>query len=269
MNLFAARVVLRPRSLTEVLDLAAPFCLQNARLLGRLSLVVLVPVAAAVGGLRLGLGWSWPGVWAVAVSLAWLAEGVFTAALGEALFRDPAEVRIGATVGRFLRRLPAVMVVQVTRLGVMVACATMVLPVFIEGPRWLFPVEAILLENAPVGQSIRRSRSLGQRRTGFCLGLAAALLAVPVAAAMLVDLLGGNLLGFVFQLGQPLGSLFDDGGSGFAVLGLLLAVPLAASMRFLGYIDLRTRSEGWDIQLRFAAWAERERGPGSPGRWAA
>ena len=34
MNLFAARVVLRPRSLTEVLDLAAPFCLQNARLLG-------------------------------------------------------------------------------------------------------------------------------------------------------------------------------------------------------------------------------------------
>jgi hypothetical protein len=77
----------------------------------------------------------------------------------------------------------------------------------------------------------------------------------------LFDQLGGQLLEFVFQLGQPLGSLAEDGGSGFAVLGLLLSVPLSAAARFLGYIDLRTRSEGWDIQLRFAAWAERERGP--------
>jgi hypothetical protein len=96
-----------------------------------------------------------------------------------------------------------------------------------------------------------------------------ALLAVPLGAVVLVDLLGGQLLEFVFQLGRPLGSLFQDGGSAFAILGLLLAVPLSAAMRFLGYIDLRTRSEGWDIQLRFAAWAEREQGPGHPGRRAA
>ena len=45
--------------------------------------------------------------------------------------------------------------------------------------------------------------------------------------------------------------LFVHGGSGFAVAGALLAVPVAAAARFLGYIDLRTRKEGWDIQLRF------------------
>ncbi len=269
MNLFAARVALRPRSLTEVLDLAAPFCLHNARLLGRLSALVLLPLAAAIAGLRLGLGWSWPAVWVTATALAWLAEGAFTVALGEALFRDPGEVRIGASVGRFLRRLPALVTVHLTRLVVVGGCASLVVPVFLEGPRWLFPVEAILLENAPVGQSIRRSRSMGGRRLGFCLGLGMALLALPLGAVVLVDLLGGQLLEFVFQLGQPLGSLFEHGGSAFAMLGLLLAVPLSAAMRFLGYIDLRTRSEGWDIQLRFAAWAEREQGPGHPGRRAA
>ena len=64
------------------------------------------------------------------------------------------------------------------------------------------------------------------------------------------------MVGFVLQLGHPTGELFEHGGSGFAVLGALLAVPLAAAMRFLGYIDLRTRKEGWDIQLRFVALAE-------------
>ena len=269
MNLFAARVSLRARSLTEVLDLAAPFCLQNARLLAALSLIMLLPVAAVIAGLRLGLGWSWPAVWAAGFGLACLAEGAFTVALGEALFRRPDDLRAAPAVARFVRRLPALAAVHLTRLVVLGLCATLVLPVFLEGPRWLFPVEAVLLENAPVSQAVRRSRSLGQRRTGFCLGLAAALLVLPAAAVVLVDLVGGQLLSSVFQLGQPLGSLFDDGGSGFAVLGLLLSVPLSAATRFLGYIDLRTRSEGWDIQLRFAAWAERDQGPGHPGRRAA
>ena len=40
------------------------------------------------------------------------------------------------------------------------------------------------------------------------------------------------------------------------MLGALLCIPVAAAMRFLYYIDLRTRKEGWDIQLRFVALAE-------------
>lgn len=262
MNLFAARVALRPRSLTEVLDLAAPFCLHNAGLIGRLSLVTLLPLAALSAGLRLGLGWSWPAVWTALVLAAAFVEGLFTVALGEALFRDPAEVRIGRVAGRFLRRIPGLLATHVCRLVVLGACASVVLPLFLEGQRWLFPTEAVLLENARTGEAIRRSRSLGGRRSGFCLGLALALLALPVVSVILVDRLGDAVLSFVFQLGTPLGSLFSDGGSGFAVLGLLLSVPLSAAMRFLGYIDLRTRSEGWDIQLRFSAWADRERGRG-------
>jgi hypothetical protein len=36
-----------------------------------------------------------------------------------------------------------------------------------------------------------------------------------------------------------------------------LFIPYVATARFLAYLDLRTRSEGWDIQTRFAAIALR------------
>jgi hypothetical protein len=71
------------------------------------------------------------------------------------------------------------------------------------------------------------------------------------------DLLGQGLVEFVLQLGRPVGSLFHDGGSTYALFGYFLSVPYVSSARFLGYVDSRTRREGWDIQVRFAALAQR------------
>ena len=84
-------------------------------------------------------------------------------------------------------------------------------------------------------------------------GLWVATLALPALGAVVGDQLGNAVVSVGLQLGKPTGDLFTDGGSAFAVLGALLAVPVAAAARFLGYIDLRTRKEGWDIQLRFMA----------------
>ena len=38
-----------------------------------------------------------------------------------------------------------------------------------------------------------------------------------------------------------------------------MTVPFAATCRFLLYINARTRTEGWDVQTRFAAIAARAR----------
>jgi hypothetical protein len=89
-----------------------------------------------------------------------------------------------------------------------------------------------------------------------CLGLALACLCAPFLFAMAADLVGETLVNMVLQMGRPLGSLWSDGGSAFAVLGALLSAPLVGCAGFLGYVDLRTRKEGWDIQLRFMALAE-------------
>jgi hypothetical protein len=250
VNLLAARVVLRQRSMSDALDLALPFCLANKRPLGILALVILGPIAALLGYLRIAKHWSWVPLWLLCVGASLIVQGAFTIAMGELLFKPPAETRVRTFVARFLRRLPALVFATVMRL------VLLTLTLLILAPTRIFVPEAILLEGASFGKAMSRSGALARNRGGFCLGvwLAAALL--PAVGAMSMDLLGNSVTSFVFQLGYPTGQLFEDGGSGFAVLGALLAVPLVAAVRFLGYIDLRTRKEGWDIQLRFVALAE-------------
>ena len=63
VNLLAARVVLRQRSLADSLDLALPFCLANKRPLGVLALVILAPIAALLAYLRIARHWPWLALW--------------------------------------------------------------------------------------------------------------------------------------------------------------------------------------------------------------
>jgi hypothetical protein len=258
VNLLAARIVLRPRSLSEVLDLAVPFCLAIRRPLARLALVVLGPIAAAAAFLRLWQGWTWLQVWLALWGLMFLAEGVFTVAVGEALFRDPAELRARLVLGRFLRRLPTYLVTAIAHDIILAAASLLVFLLFFEAPREVFIFESVLLENASLGKAFGRSRALGRDRSFFCLGLWLAAVLLPALGAIVADLVGNVMVGFVLQMGEPLGDLWSHGGSAFAVLGALLATPVAVAARFLGYVDARTRKEGWDIQLRFMAWIERD-----------
>jgi hypothetical protein len=250
VNLLAARVVLRQRSLADSLDLALPFCLANKRPLGVLALVILGPIAVLLGYLRIARHGSWGGIWFWCVVASLLVEGAFTVALGELLFKPPAEVRVRTFLSRFLRRLPAVLFAAVARV------VMLTLTLLIMAPTTIFVPEAQLLEGATFGKALARSRALARNRVGFCLGVWLAAVFLPALGAASMDLLCNSVTHFVLQIGHPTGELFSDGGSGFAVAGALLAVPLVAAVRFLGYVDLRTRKEGWDIQLRFVALAE-------------
>ena len=250
MNLLAARVVLRQRSMSDSLDLALPFCLANKRPLGVLALVILGPIAVLLGYLRIARHWPWLPLWLLCAGASLIVQGAFTIAMGELLFKPPAETRVRTFVARFLRRLPALVFATVARLLVVT------FTVLILAPTRIFVPEAILLEGASFGKAMGRSGALARNRGGFCLGVWLAAVFLPAVGAISLDLLGNALTHYVFQLGYPTGELFENGGSGFAVLGALLAVPLVAAVRFLGYIDLRTRKEGWDIQLRFVALAE-------------
>jgi hypothetical protein len=257
MNLLAARVVLRQRSLADSLDLALPFCLANKRPLGVLAVVVMGPLAALTAYLRIARHWPWPALWAVCVAWSLLFEGVFTVALGELLFKPPAEVRVRTFIARFFRRFPAIVVAVAVRQVVLAFAATLVIfPVFIVAPSSIFVPEAVLLEGATLGKALARSRALARNRGGTCIGLWVTSMLLIALGAVSMDVVCNSVVGVVLQLGRPTGELFENGGSGFAVLGALLAVPLAAAVRFLGYVDLRTRKEGWDIQLRFVALAE-------------
>jgi hypothetical protein len=259
MNLLAARVVLRPRPLGEVLDLTVPFCLANWRLLARVALSSLLPALALCLYVRLARAWTWPAVWLLAVGLGDLLEGLFAVAFGELLFQPAEAVRAAAIWGRFARRLPTYLMSWLVA-RILLALSLMFVPITpLVAVHLLFVREVVLLEGAPVFGSIGRSYRFVQRQVGSSLALLLALVTMPPAVAIACELLGDAVINTVLQLGRPVGDLWTQGGSGYALVGFFLSVPISAGARFLKYIDVRTRKEGWDLQLRFTAIAAAER----------
>ncbi len=254
MNLGTAAVVLRPRTLAEVLDLACRVCCSRA--LGiylRLGAIVLLPCLAGCIALRYAAEWPWAAVWLVAVSLAAVVQGVFTIAIGRLIFSE--ELGAGQVLRVFARRLGSYLwMLLLTRL-VLALAALVVVGLPIAWPRLLLVHEASLLENASAAQAIHRAGQFNRALTGF--GVLFALLVTQAAFVLVAELLAQGVVEDVLQLGRPFGALFADGGSPFALAGFLLSVPYVATARFLHYIDHRTRSDGWDVQIRFLAIAAR------------
>jgi hypothetical protein len=264
MNLLSARVVLRLRSVPDLLDLALKLCVDSASVYRRISAALLLPAFAACVALRYAAHVSWWEIWPIAISLAAILQGAYTAAAGGLMFEEAAPAR--TLLGRFGKRLPAYLGGLFVARGLL--AFWMVLAFLLHGEPWLvvlwisfafllirtaFVHEALLLEGADAFEARRRAIRLMRRHGGAVLGLlfwqGVALIAYVVGA----ELIGQGVMEFVLQLGKPFGSLWDDGGSLFALAGLFASVPFLATARFLQYIDLRTRKEGWDIQLRFTA----------------
>lgn len=258
MKLDEARVVLRPRTLPEILDLALRFATDPAAALyAKLSALVLLPAYLLTLAAHWALDWSWPAVWGLAVGIATPIQGVFTIAVGKLMFTEHVSIR--EILREYLRRLGSYLATLViTRVQI---AAASVLAVLVLPPLWMwgrsFHVhEACLLERAGATDAVKRAARMVEHRV---LGAAGTLLMLTLAAvgfvAVAEALINYGLFEFVLQIGKPFGSLLHEGGSAAALLGLFLAVPYWATARFLAYVDLRTRRDGWDVQLRFMALA--------------
>lgn len=255
MNLERARVVLRPRTQSEIFDLAARFCVGlGGPLYLRLALATLLPCLLLTGAVWYWAKGEWVLVWWAALTLAALAEGAYTIAASRLLFE--ARPRARDVLRQLLRRSPAYLF-ALFLIGLMFLLGSFVVVLGVLA--WIvytFVPEALLLEGQGPLASLRRARVLIHRKFGAALGVRFGCLAAQFFAVFAADaLLGDGLVDFVLQLGHPLGALWDDGGSLFALVGLFAAAPYVATVRFLAYIDGRTRQDGWDIQLRFTAIA--------------
>lgn len=255
MNLGTARIALRSRKLGESFDLGLLWCTRIARgLYLRLAALVLLPALAACVAVRWLLQWEWVAVWALAIGLATVLQGVFTIAAGRSMFEP--ELRARDVLLGFVRRLPDYLVVLVvSRLLLALGLALLVIPALWWWPQITYVHEATLLEMHRPGAARRRAAAIVTREHAEAIGfLAGAGLAI-VLAIHCADMVDYALLDFTLQLGRPLGDLMEDGGSVFALLGFFAAVPYVATVRFLRYIDGRTRRDGWDLQLAFLARA--------------
>lgn len=254
MNLEAARVVLRPRTPSEIFDLAFRFCAALAApLYLRLSAVVLLPcllVCAYVHALSDG---HWETVWTCAVLLAAFAQSVFTVAASRLLFA--AKPGVLSILGHSLRRLPALFGALLLHSILLTLGSLVAIGGFFVWVWHTFVYEAVLLEHQGPVAALRRASALVKHKFGGAL-VTCTVSTVGVAIGVVSgELLLGGLVEWVLQLGKPFGDLWDDGGSAYAIVGFFAALPLVATARFLAYIDGRTRQDGWDIQLRFMAIA--------------
>jgi hypothetical protein len=260
MDLKACRVVLRPRSTAELFDLGLRFAFGHAApLYRRLAWWLLVPVWSGLIVLRFGLQLPWEWVWAAAIGSTLLLEGAFTVAASKLMFA--ARIGVGEVLRDYAKRLPSYLMTLVLSWIVLAlgwAFFWLVVPVFWAAARVAHVHEASLLERAGPFEALSRAKRLVAQDMFATVWMQVLLVLHVVAFVLVFEAIGNDgIVDFVLQLGAPLEKL-EWGGSAFALLGLLAAVPYTATVRFLAYIDRRTRSDGWDVQVECMAIANEE-----------
>jgi hypothetical protein len=212
---------------------------------------VLVPSLLVACGLAWWLDGSW---WALAwpALVAPLLQAPVTVCAGRLLFGEA----LGAwdtwreVFGRFGAILLAWIVLGLTVLLSLLTCAVALVPVLAG---LLFLPETALLERVGLRRGLSRSVRLALGYAPGALSGALGLLVLGAWTAAAFEASGQALVGFVLLLGQPFGQLWEGDLTPYAVFGLTLLPPLHAMWRLMLYVDVRTRVEGWDLQVGLRA----------------
>jgi hypothetical protein len=121
----------------------------------------------------------------------------------------------------------------------------------------LFTGEAAVLEHAGFTAALSRSFKIAGAQSGEVLMASLLLTTLHLCATVLGDVVGRGIIEQVLEFRTP-ASIWESGITLLSLAGFWLFVPYAATARFFVYLNTRTRSEGWDIQTRFAAIAARD-----------
>lgn len=270
------RIVLRPRSVDEVYDLALGYLALHWRdFRSLLAVCVLVPSLVAwltTTALEPELG-SEGARAAGFIALAIFArslEGLMTVAGGRHLFMSPTSALAG--LGSALKALPGRALVTLVIWGPSVLGLTypgewedfgigwvsMVgLGYFFTSLRPLHRSEVRTLERGSWKDTSRRLKELDRGRAGRNLGFRL----LAAGGRTLCIMMGMSVAATVFDLLLQLKNIDSLVLTG-AALAYSAAAPLVALARLFDYIDARARTDGWDIQVRFATLVARAEAEG-------
>lgn len=246
MNVRQARVQIRERAPTEVLDLALVLIKRNARAFAMLSAVLVIPTTAIVWAL---VESATPApIYALFVGSSIAATAIRAPVVllcGHAMFAE--RVPLGWVWSDTRRHLPAIAKLVVRRA---------LLSLTIVGIVWdwvtRYHVDEVLLLERLEGEAVAtRLTHLRRRFGGSCqeqlvhhafLGAAA----VVCASSVWV------LVRLVFE-SEPMVWWPISGGVAPFVAAILLTQVYLATAKFLFYLNLRTVNEGWDLFLETRA----------------
>jgi hypothetical protein len=236
----------------ELLDLAFRYVLGDARgSIAVLAAIALSPMLGLAVCARAVWHWSWWQVWVLTFALGAVTSGVFTVASGRLLFERTLDVR--RVLRDYAARLPAFVSALVASRALIALGSLIVIPGFLAWMRYAYIAEAVLLEQVPVRRALSRSALLSREGNDDGLGPIVATLLFSCLIALAFEAVTLAVLKDVLAIPIQCDTVFDDGGSYFALGGYCASVPWAAASRFLTYIDGRTRQDGWDVQVRLMA----------------
>ncbi|MFO0723547.1 MAG: hypothetical protein U1E65_07195 [Myxococcota bacterium] len=266
---FEARVVLRPRSIDEVMDLALSYVRTFRRDFARLLLALVLPAMAVIAALKYFLQLDWFQVWVLAFVFAPLLERVTIAYAGRHLFGNKPSLW---TAGKQALRRPFLALFAACLIplpwvptlmtafddSVWLSLSALMLFFWVFVLAWaLYLSVVVVLEGLPLFAAMRRAGVLISYRMGRAIGFVGLSTFTRVLFALVAELSVAFLVSFLLQLGNPLDTLWENFGSWASVTGYLVAAPFVALARLFDYVDGRTRLEGWDIQVRLKAIATR------------
>jgi hypothetical protein len=254
VNILEARVELRDRTVVDVIDLTVRFLMRHSVAYAKLSAIVLTPSFLLIWWIAFDTGsWWWAWFWAIVI--APFAAAPFTALASRLLFEPRAEIR--EVLSTSAAALPRMLVVRFLQaIGVAFGAIAFLLPATWFLALFLFTNEVVVLERASVSGALARMQRLLSGGSGDAILAVLFLLALHVVAVFMGDLVGRGILEDVLEITPP-PPMIAVGGSTLALAAFWWFVPFGATCRFLLYINVRTRNEGWDVQTRFAAIAAR------------
>lgn len=211
----------------------------------------------------------WQGPTATAIATAWLGGAVFQ--------RDQSSIEILRDVGKLFPRL---LWTQFILRGVIVGTA---LPLtfaeeFYFGREVLLPIvlllyvgllralrpymnEIVLLERNPLFAKAENTMTIGRRSKFLHSPSSSDLILRAIVAAAVGTALCAAIVGSIYTLGwYLLNERWWISRIGFDIVipfAMWCVVAFMAVFRFLSYLDLRIRYEGWEVELLMRAEAER------------
>lgn len=266
MQLDKTQIAIRERSFPDILDLSLHLCRRHALPLAAALLAAIVPLAMLNHWLLSGdlnefdadETPSWEYFYGLTVLLIWelpLAAAPATLYLGQALFNEqPNAGRLGKDL---LSSTPQLILYQVVIRGVL-SLIPLGWPILF----WVWPYlnEIILLERnpwrkrGPYGASTAsRSSNMHSRNRGE---LFSRWLGSLIIGICLIGVLWGAAAFLRMYLAYKL--TFDQAMyTVYLQISIWIVIAYFAVVRFLSYLDLRIRTEGWEVELIMRAEAAR------------
>ncbi len=265
MHLDRTLIVIRPRDFTDILDLSMRVVRAFVRPLFAAWLLGAVPAMALNGFLLSGWvekevspDWVARYLFVMTFLVVWempLATSLITLYLGEVTFGNRPTVR--QVFAAFRRLLPQMVWYQVFLRGLLTLPWVSWLVLYVS---WPYLTEVILLERNPISSTRKNAITTWRRSTSLHRGRSGTLFARWFGAICMGGLLVAAFWLSVWFFRWQLFDLPEWSPVMFTVflpLTVWLVVGFFAVVRFLSYLDLRIRNEGWDIELMLRAEGNR------------